>query len=217
MPHAFRFLLAEDQQLLRVLLRTRIEADFPGCDITEMQTLAELLRIGKDTLFDLAIIDLQFPDGNAMNWIIQRTQQQSDQRLIVLTSSQEDYIIYRALHSNVRGFVHKNDDMSTLTLAIKAVLGGSIFFSETVQKMRVRMGSDPNFFSKIFSEREQQVLELLGQGLRNAQIGRMMKPPLAETSVQDYRRRIMAKLGVHRDADLIRYANKVGFSNIKEF
>ena len=216
MPPAYRFLLAEDQQLLRVLLRTHLQADFPGCVIVEMQTLAELVRIEKKGSFDVAIVDLQFPDGNALDWVVQQSQLESEQRVIVLTSSQEDYILFRALQSNVRGFVHKNDDISTLLLAIKAVLSGSIFFSETVQKMRVRMGSDPNFFNKIFSKLEQEVLELLGRWLRNAQIGRMMKPPLTENSVQDYRRRIMNKLGLHREVDLVRYANKMGFSNIKE-
>jgi DNA-binding NarL/FixJ family response regulator len=207
-----QFLLVEDQQLLRELLRAHLEHEFPGCRIIEIETLAELANVKSDSAFDLSIVDLELPDGNAMEWVIDRVKQPLEPRVLILSSSDEDYVLYRALHSNIPGFVHKNDSTETLLSAIKTVLGGDVFFSSTVQKMRSRMQSEPLFFAKILSDREQEILKYIGRGLRNAEVAQMVDPPLSESTVADHRKRIMQKLKLHREADLIRYAQEKGFS-----
>jgi DNA-binding NarL/FixJ family response regulator len=207
-----RFLLVEDQKLLRELLRTHLIDEFAGCEVVEVATLAELLRIGDGERFDLSIVDLQLPDGNAMEWVTGWVEHESEPNVLVLSESDEDYVLFWALNSKVQGFVHKNDDRSTLLTGIKTVLNGGLFFSESVKKMRARMGSDPMFFNKVLSVREQEILKHLGAGLRNAEVAQMLS--LTEQTVQDHRRRIMKKLGLHREAELIRYANRKGFSQI---
>jgi DNA-binding NarL/FixJ family response regulator len=207
-----QFLLVEDQQLLRELLRSHLEQEFPDSRIVEIETLAGLSRITSGSAFDLSIVDLELPDGNAMEWVIDRVKQPNEPRVLILSSSDEDYVLYRALHSNIPGFVHKNDSTETLLAAIKTVLGGDVFFSSTVQKMRSRMQSDPLFFAKILSDREQEILKCIGRGLRNAEVAQLVNPPLSESTVADHRKRIMQKLKLHREADLIRYAQEKGFS-----
>jgi len=207
-----KFLLVEDQQLLRELLRVHLEQEFPGCSIVEIETLAGLSIVKSDSIFDLSIVDLELLDGNAMEWVIERVKQPTEPRVLILSSSDEDYVLYRALHSNIPGFVHKNDSTETLLAAIKTVLGGDVFFSSTVQKMRSRMQSDPLFFAKILSDREQEILKYIGRGLRNTEVAQMVAPPLSESTVADHRKRIMQKLKLHREADLIRYAQEKGFS-----
>jgi len=207
-----QFLLVEDQQLLRELLRSHLQKEFPGCKIVEVESLDSLKKISSSSVFDLTIIDLELPDGNSMDWVIEHVKQPTDPRVLILSSSDEDYVLYRALHSNIPGFVHKNDSTETLLAAIRAVLAGDIFFSATVQKMRSRMQTDPLFFAKILSDREQEILKYIGRGLRNAEVAQLVNPPLSESTVADHRKRIMAKLKLHREADLIRYAQDKGFN-----
>ncbi len=207
-----QFLLVEDQQLLRELLRSHLQKAFPGCKIVEVESLTSLKNISSSSVFDLIIIDLELPDGNSMDWVIDRVKQPTEPRVLILSSSDEDYVLYRALHSNIPGFVHKNDNTETLLTAIRAVLAGDVFFSSTVQKMRSRMQTDPLFFAKILSDREQEILKYIGQGLRNPEIAQLVNPPLSESTVADHRKRIMAKLKLHREADLIRYAQDKGFT-----
>jgi len=207
-----QFLLVEDQQLLRELLRSHLEHEFPGCKIVEIETLDQLYKISDSSVFDLSIVDLELPDGNAMEWVIERLKLPTEPRVLLLSSSDEDYVLYRALHSNIPGFVHKNDSIETLLAAIKTVLRGDVFFSSTVQKMRSRMQTDPLFFAKILSDREQEMLKYIGRGLRNSEVALMVQPPLSEATVADHRKRIMQKLKLHREADLIRYAQEKGFS-----
>jgi len=207
-----QFLLVEDQQLMRELLRSHLQREFSGCNIVEIESLAGLLKISSSSVFDLSIVDLEMPDGNAMDWVIERVKLPEQPRVLILSSSDEDYVLYRALHSNIPGFVHKNDNTETLLAAIKAVLAGDVFFSSTVQKMRSRMQSEPLFFAKILSDREQEILKHIGRGLRNSEIAQLVNPPLSESTVADHRKRIMQKLKLHREADLIRYAQEKGFS-----
>jgi DNA-binding NarL/FixJ family response regulator len=207
------FFLIEDQTMLRQLLRQHLQQEFPGAGITEAGTLAETQSIADSgARFTLAIVDLELPDGNALPWVEQWAQTADRPKIILLTSVSEDYALYRALHSDIPGFVHKTDDTSMLHLAIRTVLNGGVFFSPTVQKMRSRMQTDPAFFQKLLTEKEQKILELLGQGLSNEQTGAMLG--IKMITIADHRRNIMQKLGLHNQAELMRYALEKGFSRI---
>ena len=199
--------------MLRQLLRQHLQQEFPGAGITEAGTLAETQSIADSgARFTLAIVDLELPDGNALPWVEQWAQTADRPKIILLTSVSEDYALYRALHSDIPGFVHKTDDTSMLHLAIRTVLNGGVFFSPTVQKMRSRMQTDPAFFQKLLTEKEQKILELLGQGLSNEQTGAMLG--IKMITIADHRRNIMQKLGLHNQAELMRYALEKGFSRI---
>lgn len=207
------FFLIEDQTILRQFLRQHLEQEFPGAKITEAGTLAETHAIvASGAKFTLAIVDLELPDGNALPWVEQWAQTADSPKIIILTSASEDYALYRALHSDIPGFVHKTDETSMLHLAIRTVLGGGVFFSPTVQKMRGRMQTDPAFFQKLLTEKEQKILELLGQGLSNEQAGALLGVKVL--TIADHRRNIMQKLGLHNQAELMRYALEKGFAHI---
>ena len=162
--------------------------------------------------FDLAIVDLELPDGNSMEWVIDWTDTGEQRKAIILTSVCEDYVLYQALHSNIPGFVHKNDEIQTLHLAIKTVLGDGVFFSSSVQRMRARMQRDPIFYNKVLSDREQEALIFLGQGLSNEEVAEYLG--LKASSVQAHRKHIMSKLGIHSQVELMRYAVEKGFCKI---
>lgn len=207
------FLIVEDQTILRRLLQSHLQREYPTCNLSEATTMADLKRLKLGELRpDLSIVDLELPDGNSLEWVEAQIRSSMQPKIILLTSVQEDYVLFRAIHSNLPGFVHKNDDVSILHLAISTVLAGGVFFSPTVQKMRSRMQSDPNFFTKVLSDREQKVLEYLGQGLSNDEVAQLFG--LRESSVADHRKNIMSKLGLHNQAELMRYALEKGFSRI---
>lgn len=214
MPIALRFLLVEDQQLMCDLLQSKLQTAFPGCEIVEKQTLAELKTLAPGEQFDLAIVDLQLPDGNAMSWVDRWTEPPAERRVLLVTGSDGDAVLHRAFNSRVQGFVHKTDASPSLIGAIQAILNGEIYFSKKIQQMRTRMTSDPLFFNKIFSERDQALLPWFARGMRNDEIAQLME--ISPVTVQDYRRKIMSKLNVHREADLIRWANRMGFGRITD-
>ena len=196
------------------LLQSKLQIAFPSCEIVEKHTLAELEALDQGEIFDLAIVDLQLPDGNAMTWVDRWTEPPVERRVLLVTGSDGDAILHRAFNSRVQGFVHKTDASPSLISAIQTILRGEIYFSIKIQQMRTRMTSDPLFFNKIFSEREQALLPWFARGMRNEDIAKLVN--ITPVTVQDYRRRVMAKLNVHREADLIRWANRMGFGRITD-
>jgi two-component system response regulator NreC len=209
------FLVVEDQLLMRQLLIADIQKRFPDCRITQAGSLEELQKAdnaGQLSAISLATVDLELPDGNALDWVEAYAARTERPKVMVLSSVSEDFILFRALRSSVSGFVHKNDGRESLMLGIELILGGNIFYSPTVQRLRSAMNSDKSFFSKILSEKEQQILRLIGEGNSNEEIAEIEGCKVS--TVVDHRKNIMAKLDIHSAPDLIRYALQKGFARI---
>ena len=196
---------------MRELLRQHLWEACPGCRISEAATLAEA-RAQAAGAFDLAMVDLELPDGNCLDWVQQWATTENCPRIVILSSHDEDYILYRALHSAIPGFVHKNDSTEILHAAIRTVLAGGTFFSPTVQRMRMRMQSATDFYNKLLSEKEQEVLQYLGLGMADEEVAAVLG--LQVNSILFHRKNIMQKLSLHSQVDLIRYAIGKGFSKI---
>jgi DNA-binding NarL/FixJ family response regulator len=208
------FLVVEDQMLMRQLLIADIQKRFPDCSVTQAGSLEELQKADNAGLssISLAMVDLELPDGNALDWVEAYAARADGPKVMVLSSVSEDFILFRALRSQVSGFVHKNDGRESLILGMEMILGGNIFYSPTVQRLRKAMNSDKSFFSKILSEKEQQILRLIGEGNSNEEIAEMEGSKVA--TIVDHRKNIMAKLDIHNAPDLIRYALQKGFARI---
>ena len=213
-PHV-HFLVVEDQNMFRNAIKRELSDQYPGCSFTEARTVAELRALSSRIAeFSLAVVDLELPDGTALDWISETAQQSGAPPIIILSSVdvKHEFIVYRAAEAGIPGFVHKNDDASVLHQAIQIVMSGGMFFSPTVQQMRRRIQSKPDFFNKILTPREQEMLRYIGEGQSNEEIAEKMAIRLA--SVLEHRKRIMTKLDIHRERELMKYALEKGFSKI---
>jgi DNA-binding NarL/FixJ family response regulator len=207
----FRFFLIEDQVLVREFLSRDLRETYPGCTITLAGSLEEIRSVEQEhPNYDLAIVDLSLPDGNALDWVQRSLQARPDQRIVILSGLNEDYLLYQAMHCAVPGYVHKNDKPEVLRQAIKAVLAGQVFYSPSILQMGREQQADPRFFNKLLTAREQEVLQSFGQGLADGEIAAFLG--ISQFTVAFYRKQIMAKLGVHSQGELMKYAVSKGFS-----
>lgn len=196
-----KYAIVEDQNLVRQMLREKI----PGC-VWEGRSLADLKKLPE---VDLLILDLQLPDGNALDWLAHH---KNPPPTLILTSVMEDVLVLRALKSEAMGVVHKEDTFEVLQTAITAIMSGGVFYSKTFQQFRSRINADPVAYHKLLSAREQEVLGYLGQGLSSAEVAQIIG--LKETSVNDYKSTIMHKVGAKNHPELMRYALAKGFAKI---
>jgi DNA-binding NarL/FixJ family response regulator len=205
-------LLIEDHSLVRRLVANHLRGQLKQCEIIEADSLARLATLAdKIGGVRLAIVDLELPDGNAIEWIEGATSQYPDLRVIVLSSVNQDVTLYRALRCGVAGFVHKSDDLELLETAISNVLGGAGFLSPKIQHMRAAMSAHPDFFAKILSEREQAVLRCIAQGLSVPETASVLG--MSENAVFKHRNSVKGKLGIRNDQELTLYAVRKGFVN----
>ena len=178
-----RVVLVEDQTMFRMAIVQQLALVLPKAVFKEIGTVAELEKI--DPLdHDLAIVDLELTDGTALNWIDRVCQLPKPPPVIILSSvdPRNEVLVFRAAHAGVAGFVHKHEPISVLISAVHTVLGGGMYYSPIVNQMR-RSQSRPDFYNKILTDREQELLRYIGEGLTSEEIAQIMG--LRQNSVND--------------------------------
>jgi DNA-binding NarL/FixJ family response regulator len=209
-----RFLVVEDQVLVRELLCRELRETYPGCTVTQAGSLEEIRSIEKQNPdFTLAVVDLELPDGSALEWVRQSMQARPGRPMVILSGLDEDYVLFRAMRSKVPGYVHKNDKPEVLRKAIAAVLDGEVFYSPSILQMCRKRQADPRFFNRLLTIREQEVLQVLGEGIADEDVAALLG--ISRFTAAAYRKQIMAKLGVHSQGELMRYAVSKGFSHLR--
>jgi DNA-binding NarL/FixJ family response regulator len=210
-----RVVLIEDQIMFRaslaVLLQSKVGASIAGEFGSGFAFLEAIPSLGQ---IDLILLDIQLPGDDGITLTPRFKKLLPEVRIILLSSVREAYQLHRALQSGADGYVHKDDSPEALANAIQSVLSGGCYFGYTIQQLRRQMGVDPDCFSKILSSKEQEILELLGQGLSNDDAAPILA--LTPESVQTHRRNIMRKLGLHSGTQLQAYALKNGFTSVSE-
>ncbi len=207
---SIKLAIVEDQELFRRLLVSLCGTQFGFKVVCEAGTVAEALERIPPANPDVLMLDLQLPDGDGLDVAARLFEKLPDLRVLALTSLRDEVTIHRIRTMGIQGFVDKNvQKPETLRNAIEAVASGRVFFAEVVQQVQQAMRADPVSFSKVLSDREQELLQLLGRGLSNEEAAAQMG--LTAWTVHSHRRNIMKKLGANTQAELMRYALRKGF------
>lgn len=205
-----RILIVDDHELLRMALRTMIdnESDLEVCG--EAGNEDEALRQVRETRPDLVLVDVSLNSGNDGIDLIKRIHAH-DASVRVVVSSMHDEKRYgeRALTAGAMAYVNKHDPARTVVDAIRRVLEGKMFFSEefTQRVMQRAVHGQGNYdISPIekLSNRELEVLGLIGEGLTTAAVAEQLH--LSASTVETYRKRLKTKLDVSSGAELARRA-----------
>jgi two-component system response regulator NreC len=211
-----KIVIIEDQAMFRELLEKICRQDFHLTVVGEAEDAATGLRLCRLHRPDMVLLDLNLPDRDGVSIADELLGIDPEVRILALSSECDDYTLYRLLNSGIHGYVDKNrQSLAILRQAIDEVIHGRVFFAEVVHQVRRRLRTEPNAFPKMLTEREQQLLGLLGGGLTDAEVARKLR--LSPYTVQLHRRTIMGKLDVHRTPDLIRYAVTKGFAKLNSF
>lgn len=196
---------------LTVMVQTKEKTSVIGGYGSGAAFITDLPKLGK---IDLILLDIQLPGEDGITLAGRFREMLPETKVILLSSVKADYLVYKALQSCADGYVHKDDSAEALTGAIDTVMQGGCYFGYTVQQLRRQMGQNPESFNKILTDKEQEVLGLLGQGLNNDEAAPMLA--LSPDTVQTHRRNIMRKLNLHSTLQLQAYALKRGFTSVAE-
>ena len=161
---------------------------------------------------DLALLGLELPDADGFELALTLASFPRPPRILLLTVKTDAVTLFRAGYAYIAGMVWKTDPVhETLRCAVREVLAGRRYFPENVRQAMRATRTDPAAFFKILSSRELSMLPLLCQGFTDGQIAE--QNGLCPATVKSHRQHIMAKLNLHRTADLIRWAAEKGFVN----
>lgn len=207
---SIKLAIVEDQELFRRLLVGLCTTQFGFEVVCEAGTVAEALARIPPLRPDVVLLDLQLPDGDGLDVAARLFEKLFEVRILALTSLRDEVTIHRIRALGIQGFVDKNvQHPEVLRTAIETVASGRVYFAEVVQRVQQTMRADPISFVKVLSDREQELLQLLGRGMSNEEAAAQMG--LTAWTVHSHRRNIMKKLGANTQAELMRYALRKGF------
>lgn len=212
-PHniAVRIVIIEDHLMFREVLRKICEEDLQHSVVGEAGDGKRAVEVVAATKPEMVLLDLHLPnlDGFAVLAEIRRIV--PEVLVLILSSHCDDYTVFRAERAAVQGFVDKNSNsVAALKVAIGNVSRGKTSFSDAFKAIRAKRHTDPQSFDKVLGNREREVLALVGQSLRDAEIAE--KLGISEQTVSTHRLNIIRKLGVANTTELVRYARDHGFT-----
>jgi len=213
MSRPIRVLIADDHAVMRSGLRLLLEsqADLRVVDEcgTHQEVLAALSRHRGGV--DIVSLDLSMPGGAAGVLIEDVVRRHPDVGVVVLTMHDDASHARRALAAGARGYVVKSAADRELLSAIRAVADGRTHVGQAVggeavvEPKRPAGGGSP---LDTLSDREREVLVLVAQGHTNQQIADALH--LSVKTIESYRSRLMAKLGLTNRAELTKFALDAG-------
>ena len=207
-------IIIEDQKLGIDLVRQCLTDRFEL--VATCQTIKDGWKAFEKHRPEAVILDIELPDGSGLDLANRILKADPKVRILGVSGRTDEYTLYRVFMTGLFGFVDKNtESIDELRKAVQQLGEGNCYYAATVQQNMLIQKTDPNAFSKILTEREQELLRYFGAGASNERIAEQLS--IAPVSVQNHKARIMRKLGLHTTVDLIRYAMQKGFVNQTDF
>ena len=198
-------LIADDHALLRRGVREILEESGANILISEASSAAETLKAVLHHTYDIALLDIAFPDGNGLDVLKEIHSQRPQMHILFLSMYPEAQYARRALHLGASGYLAKNSAPDELMNAIQKVMAGGRYITPALAEQLAEEIS-PDFEKPAhekLSDREFRVLTALGAGKSISQIATELS--LSPKTVSTYRSRLLEKLRLKTTADIIRY------------
>jgi two-component system, NarL family, response regulator DevR len=193
-----RVFILDDHEMLRRGLRTMLE-EAGGFEIAgEAASAAEALQLLGSARPDVALLDVQLPDGSGIEVCRQVRTLHPQIRTLMVTTYDDDEARLAAALAGAAGFVTKQIRGATLVDAVRRVAAGETLLDDAASADAVRRArerrTDPRMAS--LTGQETRVLNLIADGLTNRQIGERLS--IGEKTVKNYVTSVLLKLGMSR-------------------
>jgi DNA-binding NarL/FixJ family response regulator len=196
-----RVFLLDDHEVVRRGVQELLEADGDIVVVGEASTAAEALARVPALRPDVAVLDVRLPDGDGITVCRELRSQLPELACLMLTSFSDDEAMVDAVMAGAAGYVLKQIRGNDLCGAVRTVAaGGTLLDARATARVveRLRNGgtrTEPDPLAEL-TEREKEILTLIGEGLTNRQIGERLF--LAEKTIKNYVSNLLAKLGMER-------------------
>jgi DNA-binding NarL/FixJ family response regulator len=220
-PHAesapIKVLLVDDEALVRSGFRLLLDLEDDITVVGEATNGREAVALAQSHRPDVVLMDIRMPelDGIEATREIASTRGLEDLRILILTTYDTDAYVFDGLAAGASGFLLKDAGPSELLHGIRVIADGEALLAPRITRRLIaevtsRQQADRAAGDRlaVLTEREREVLALVGQGLNNAEIGSRLyvSPATARTHVS----RALAKLGARDRAQLVVIAYQTG-------
>ncbi|MCY1203299.1 Response regulator UvrY [compost metagenome] len=199
-------MLADDHTLLRAGLRRLLEHAGDISVEGEAGNGAEALALLARRPWDLLVLDMSMPGRDGVDLIRQIRNEHPKLPILVLTMHGEQQYAVRAIKAGAAGYLTKDSAAEELVEAVRKVAGGGRYLSRSLAENIAfeRHGDADSLPHLLLSDRELSVFRHLASGLDNSDIARLLF--LSVKTISTYKSRILVKMRLRNQADLVRYA-----------
>jgi DNA-binding NarL/FixJ family response regulator len=202
-----RVFLLDDHEVVRRGVRELLEAEPDITVVGEAGTAASALARVPALRPDVAVLDVRLPDGDGVTVCREIRSRMPEVACLMLTSFGDDQALFDAIMAGAAGYVLKQIRGTDLVGAVRTVAAGeSMLDPEAASRVMKHMRDQAAKADPLagLTGQERKILELIGEGLTNRQIGERMY--LAEKTVKNYVSALFAKMGMERRTQAAAYA-----------
>ena len=207
-----RVFLLDDHEVVRRGVRDLLESEGDICVVGEASTAAEALARVPAVKPDVAVLDVRLPDGDGVTVCRDLRSQLPKLACLMLTSFADDEALFDAIMAGASGYVLKQVRGADILGAVRTLAaGGSLLDPRTTARVMQRLREQATAKDdplQGLTDQERRILELIGEGLTNRQIGERMF--LAEKTVKNYVSNVLAKLGMERRTQAAAFVARLG-------
>ena len=202
-----RAFLLDDHEVVRRGVAALLSAEDDIEVVGEAGTMEQALVRVPAVLPDVAVLDVRLPDGDGVTVCRELRSRMPGLACLMLTSFDDEDALFKAVMAGAAGYVLKQIHGTDLVGAVRTVASGrSLLDPRSTARMleRIRSGKEKKDPLHALSGQERRILELIGEGLTNRQIGERMF--LAEKTIKNYVSSIFTKLGMSRRTQAAAFA-----------
>ncbi|MFE7170832.1 response regulator [Streptomyces sp. NPDC057616] len=215
-----RVLLVDDQELIRTAL-SMVLADIEDVDVAgEAGTGEEAVRLAAELAPDVVVMDIRMPGMDGIEATRRITEAEPEARVVVLTTFDDDAYVYGALRAGASGFLVKDMALDDIIAAVRVVAAGDALIAPSVTRRLIRdFAARPEPVGarrelKAVTDREREVLTLVGSGLSNAEIAAELCISVA--TAKTYLTRLLTKLDARDRVQLVIMAYEAGLVSVRQ-
>ncbi|MEJ2149696.1 MAG: response regulator transcription factor [Chloroflexota bacterium] len=214
-----RVLIADDQDIVRTGLKMMLMAEEDIVIIGEASNGHEAVQLARELAPDVVVMDVAMPDLNGIEATRQLGELCPKCAVVALTIHEDQQYFFQMLHAGALGYVPKRAAPDDLVRAIRAASEGHVFLFSSVASLLAsdvlsRIESGEGELNKdVLTEREREVLVMIAEGMMNREIAERLT--ISVKTVERHRENIMNKLNLHSRTELVKYAIRKGFIDLK--
>jgi DNA-binding NarL/FixJ family response regulator len=204
--HTWKVLIVDDHPVVRqgIKLMVNAEPDLEVCG--EAQNEQGARQQVRALMPDVVVVDLSLEGGDGFNVVRDITAHFPDIRILVLSMHDESVYAERLLSEGASGYIMKQAATDQLITAIRTVLRGELFLSDSQRRNAAERGIAGGRQGASLSARELQVISLIGQGVGTREIANGLS--VSVKTIETHRLSIKRKLGLDTNAQLVQYGIK---------
>lgn len=201
-----RIIVADDHAMVREGVKQTLAAESGMRLVGEARNLEETLEVTRRLAWDVLILDYALPGARGLQALKEIKHAHPRRHVLILSTQPDDAIAVSALRAGAAGYVGKESASAELALAIRTAISGKKYVSASLADRLARaLGQGPQGLAhESLSGRELRVMRMIASGQSITHIAKELG--LSPNTVSTYRLRILRKLKLENNADLVRYA-----------